>query len=149
MKKVRLIILFLLLLSLTVRSQESILSKEIAFVKAEAFSQNFQSPQEDTLQLSRQSHFVLPENSFEKGFIYYWVVFVDGCADCPFKLRYRNSSSSDYYPLDATLKSSDSLQRIEYTFQKMDDENINLEAFLEANSDAILYSLLFKKENQD
>lgn len=134
-----------MLISLSAKSQKSLLSKEIEFVKSEALLQGFETIQEDTLRINNDSHFTLSPDVFEKGNTYYWVLFADSCSDCVVHLTYAHFNSSPNKPLEAVTNSSGNIQRLEYTFQKTDDIEVNLEAHIEGGEEILLYSILCKK----
>jgi len=143
------IILLLLLTPLSAKSQESILSKEINFLKTEALALGFQPVQVDTFFTSFNAHLVIPANILSRGNVYYWVLFTDYCSDCTIQMNYSNSRSSKHHKLDATRTEFASIQRLEYTFEKKDNFDIELEAFVAGKEKTILYSILFKKEVKD
>ena len=93
-----------MLISASAISQESILSKEIEFVKSEAEKQGFETIQEDTLLTSFSSHLELSSDAFEQGYMYYWVLFADSCVDCAVQLKYLKPTSSSSKSLEAIKK---------------------------------------------
>lgn len=135
-----------MLLPFLAKSQESLLSKEIYFAKSEALALGFELVQEDTVETDFNTHLVIPADVLLNGNIFYWVLFTDKCSSCNIQMNYWNSNSSKHYALKATISESDSIQRLEYTFEKKDDIDITLEAFVEHNEKTILYSILCKKK---
>ena len=140
------IILLLLLISVSAKSQVSLLSKEVGFVKTEALSLGFQLVQEDTAFTNFNSHLVISTEVLKNGYVYYWVVFSDSCFECDIAMQYWNTNSSKYHLLDAALSSSGTIQRMEYSFKKKDNITIKLEGFVKTSEGSQLYSLLFKKQ---
>jgi hypothetical protein len=138
-----------MLISLSVKSQENNLSKEIEFAKSEALALGFETIQEDTLLTEFNRHLVIGSDLLQKRNTYYWVLFIDNCLDCTVRLNYWNSNTSKYHPLEAIKNSSGSLHRLEYTFQKTNGIEIKLEAFVESNQGTLLYSILCKKKEQE
>ncbi len=141
------VIILVLLFSLSAKSQESLLSKEIKFVKSEVYSRGFEVVNEDTILSNFTTHLIISSDNLQKGYIYYWVVFTDSYIDRKVQMNYWNSNSLKYHPLEAILSRSDANQRLEYTFAKNDDLEIKLETFIESSESTFLYSILFKKEH--
>ena len=142
--KCKVIFLFVLIY-FSAKSQESLLSKEIKFVKSQALLQRFETVQEDTVLISSHSPFTLTSDVFEKGNTYYWVLFAVSGSDCVVRLTYAYYDSSSNKPLEAVANSSENIQRLEYTFHKTNDIEIKLEAEIERGKEILLYSILCKK----
>lgn len=137
--------IFFISLSLLAKSQSEALQKEMNFVFEEARAQGFEHVRSDSSLISEKKDLRINPDTFDKEGIYYWAVFTEQCNSCEIDLFYQKELNHTKSRLEPTVKKTDFIQRLEFSFAKEAKTQNHLSISTTTEKKIMIYSLVFWK----